>query len=83
MPKLAPNTTPLFVIVHDTGTPTQHMEIFSQYHSRLIYSDNFVFDANGKFLHQQGFSYGDIGKLIVYSMYQLHFGGGLKSFTSY
>ena len=74
MPELTPNTTPLFVIVHDTGTPAQHMEIFSQYPNRLIYSDNFVFDANGNFLYQQGFSDGDIGKQIVYSMYRLHFG---------
>lgn len=74
MPKLAPNTKPLFIIVHDANTPQQFIEIFTQYPKRLIYSDNFVFDASGNFLSQRGFSDGPIGKQIVYSMYRLHFG---------
>lgn len=74
MPELAPNTTPILAIVHDTGTPSQFIEIYSQYPDRLIYSDNFVFDASGNFLYKKGFSDGEIGKQIVYSMYRLHFG---------
>lgn len=74
MPELAPATKPILAIVHDTGTPEQFIEIYSYYPNRLIYSDNFVFNANGKFLHRQGFSDGAIGKQIVYSMYRLHFG---------
>ncbi|GHA17349.1 hypothetical protein GCM10008090_28800 [Arenicella chitinivorans] len=74
MPDLAPQTTPLFAIVHDTGTPGQFIEIYSQYPNRLIYSDNFVFDASGRFLSRDGFSDGEAGKQIVYSMYRLHFG---------
>jgi len=74
MPTLAPDSTPILAIVHDTGTPGQFIEVFNQYPGRLIYSDNFVFDANGNFLHRKGFSDGDAGKQIVYSMYRLHFG---------
>ncbi|MBL4672150.1 MAG: PepSY domain-containing protein [Arenicella sp.] len=74
MPQLAPNTTPILAIVHDTGTPGQFIEIFSQHPNRLIYSENYVFDANGNFLHTKSFSDGEIGKQIIYSMYRLHFG---------
>ena len=74
MPELAPNTKPLFAIVHDTGTPGQFIEIYAQYPNRLIYSDNFVFDASGQFLSRDGFSDGEVGKQVVYSMYRLHFG---------
>jgi len=74
MPTLAPDTKPILAIIHDTGTAGQFIEIFNQYPGRLIYSDNFVFDASGNFLHQKGFSDGDTGKQIVYSMYRLHFG---------
>ncbi|RBP50656.1 PepSY-associated TM helix domain-containing protein [Arenicella xantha] len=74
MPELAPNTKPILAIVHDTGTPGQFIEIYAQYPNRLIYSDNFVFDASGNFIKQEGFSDGAIGKQIIYSMYRLHFG---------
>lgn len=74
MTQLAPNTDPILAIVHDTGTPGQFIEIFTQHPNRLIYSENYVFNASGKFLHKKGFSDGQIGKQIVYSMYRLHFG---------
>lgn len=74
MPELAPNTTPILAIVHDTGTPGQFIEIFTQHPNRLIYSENYVFNAHGEFLHKKGFSDGEIGKQIIYSMYRLHFG---------
>jgi uncharacterized iron-regulated membrane protein len=74
MPELAPDTKPILAIVHDTGTPGQFIEIFSQHPNRLIYSENYAFNAKGEFLHKSGFSDGEIGKQIVYSMYRLHFG---------
>lgn len=74
MPTLAPNSKPIVAIIHETGTPQQFIEIFSQYPERLIYSDNVVFKANGEFLHRKGFSDGAAGKQIVISMYRLHFG---------
>ena len=74
MPELAPGTNPLFAIVHDTNTPKQFIQIFSQYPERLIYSDNFVFDASGNFISKDGFSDGEIGRQALYSVYRLHFG---------
>ncbi len=74
MPELAPGTKPLFVIVHDAGTPKQFAEVFTQYPNRLIYSDNFVFSPSGEFLSSRNFSEGDFSKQVVYSMYRLHFG---------
>lgn len=74
MPELAPNTNPILAIIHDTGTPGQFIEIFTQHPNRLIYSENYVFNASGDFLHKKGFSDGEVGKQIIYSIYRLHFG---------
>lgn len=75
MPKLAPKgTQPLFLIVHEANTAKQFIEIFVQYPKRLIYSDNFVFDADGNFIEQRGFANAEAGRQLVYSMYRLHFG---------
>lgn len=76
---IAPDATPFRMIVHDSGTPGQFLEILASHPNRMIYSENYRFDRNGEFLGKSGFSDGEVGKQVVYSMYYLHFGhfGGL------
>ena len=74
MPELAPGQTPILITVHDAGTPQRYAEVLATVKGRLIYSENYLFDADGQFLHKRGFSDGDAGKQIIYSIYRLHFG---------
>ncbi|MEO0364843.1 MAG: PepSY-associated TM helix domain-containing protein [Pseudomonadota bacterium] len=77
--QLAPDVTPVLVTVHDAGTPNRFIEIYATIEGRLIYSENYVFDAQGEYLEKRGFSDGEPGKQMIYSIYRLHFGrfGGL------
>lgn len=74
MKTIAPESTPLFLVLHEVGTPQQHMELYAKHPGRLIYSENYLFDANGNYLGKKGFSDGEVGKQLVYSVYRLHFG---------
>lgn len=76
---ISPNAEPLFMTLHKAGTAGQFMEIYARHPGRLIYSENYRFDTAGNYLGRAGFSDGDTGKQIVYSVYRLHFGhfGGL------
>ncbi|MEL7296348.1 MAG: PepSY-associated TM helix domain-containing protein [Pseudomonadota bacterium] len=74
MTELAPEQKPVMVIVHDAGTPQRFIEVLATVEERLIYSENYLFDADGNYLSKQGFSDGDAGKQIIYSMYRVHFG---------
>lgn len=79
MPGIAPEASPLYITVHDAGTPGQFMEVQAQHPGRLIYSENYRFDTSGNYLGKVGFSDGEAGKQAVYSVYRLHFGhfGGI------
>lgn len=79
MPDVAPGQTPILVTVHDAGSADQYIEVLTTMNGRLIYSENYLFDANGQYLSKRGFSDGDAGKQVIYSIYRLHFGrfGGL------
>lgn len=79
MQRIAPEATPLYITVHGAGTPGQFMEISGRHAQRLIYSENYRFDALGNYLGKAGFSDGEAGKQAVYSVYRLHFGhfGGM------
>lgn len=72
--RLAPEAEPIFLTIHEPRTPGQFLEIYAKLPGRLIYSENFRFDANGRYLGYAGFSDGPLGKQIVYSTYRLHFG---------
>jgi len=71
---LAPDAEPLFVVVHDAGEPGQFMSISVLEPKRLVYAENYLFDARGRFLRTDGISDGAPGKQLVYSIYRLHFG---------
>ena len=79
MRTLAPQADPFLITAHDVGEPNQFFSISATHPGRMIYSENYLFDASGVFLRTDGFSDGEPGKQVVYSIYRLHFGhfGGL------
>jgi uncharacterized iron-regulated membrane protein len=70
----APEATPFRLIVHNAGEPEQFLEILASHPQRMIYSENYRFDTEGSYLGKTGFSDGQAGQQIIYSMYYLHFG---------
>lgn len=72
--RLAPDAEPLFIVVHDAGEPGQYISVAASQPGRLIYAENYLFDADGQFLRTDGFSDGAAGKQVLYSIYRLHFG---------
>ena len=74
MSEINPDAKPFRLIVHDAGTPQQFFEIMASHPQRVIYSENYRFDPEGTYLGKVGFSDGEAGRQIVYSMYYLHFG---------
>lgn len=65
---------PIFLTVHDVGTPQQFIEIYAQVPEQLIYSENYRFTSAGEFLGTAGYEDGVWGKKLIYSLYRLHFG---------
>ena len=70
----APEASPQMVLIHDAGEPGQHISISARHKGRLIWGENYRFDADGAFIRTDGFADGPAGKQAVYSIYQLHFG---------
>ena len=79
MKTIAPEVTPFLITAHDVGEPNRFFSVSAAHPGRMIYSENYLFDASGNFLRTDGFSDGEAGKQAVYSIYRLHFGhfGGL------
>lgn len=69
-----PDGAPIFLTVHEPNTPGQMIEIYVKQPGRLIYSENYRFDAQGNYLEAGGYRDGNAGKQVVYSIYRLHFG---------
>ena len=69
-----PQASPEMILVHDAGLSGQHLSISAKHEGRLIYGENYRFDADGEFIQSDGYADGDTGKQAVYSIYQLHFG---------
>jgi hypothetical protein len=65
---------PFLITAHDVGQPGQFFSVSATHPGRMIYSENYVFDAGGAFLRTDGFSDGPAGKQAIYSIYRLHFG---------
>ncbi|OAB56310.1 hypothetical protein AY599_06940 [Leptolyngbya valderiana BDU 20041] len=57
----------------------QRVEILSIVPDRLIFGEYFLYDADGRYLGQQGLEDGTLGQQLIAGAYQLHFGsfGGL------
>jgi uncharacterized iron-regulated membrane protein len=69
-----PRAEPIGMTVYGAGTQRQSLEIYARQPGRMIYSENYRFDSEGRYLGKVGFSDGEVGKQVVYSMYYLHFG---------
>lgn len=71
----------IFLTVHEPRTEGQFIEVYVKQPRRLIYSENYRFDAEGELIERVGYRDGAIGSQVIYSMYRLHFGdfGGLLS----
>lgn len=74
MPEIAPGTTPFYITVEDAGEPEQYMLIGAEHPGRMIYAEQYRFDSAGNYLNKAGFSDGEAGKQIIFSVYRIHFG---------
>jgi uncharacterized iron-regulated membrane protein len=85
MATIAPEADPFLITAHDVGEPNQFFSVSATHPGRMIYSEDYLFDASGNFLRTNGFSDGEPGKQAVYSIYRLHFGhfGGLPVKVAY
>lgn len=85
METIAPEAQPFMILAHDVGEPGQFLAVPATHPGRLIYAENYLFDASGGFLRSDGFADGAVGKQAVYSIYRLHFGhfGGLPVKMAY
>jgi uncharacterized iron-regulated membrane protein len=85
MARRFPEAKPYYVVLHDPGTKGQHVQIIASHERRLIYGDNYNFDADGRYHGHAGLSDGQIGQQLAASTYNLHFGnfGGLPVKLAY
>jgi uncharacterized iron-regulated membrane protein len=74
MDTIAPGTTPFYVTVEEAGTPGQYMIVGTEHPGRLIYAEQYRFDSAGNYLDKVGFSDGEAGRQIIFSVYRIHFG---------
>lgn len=77
--RVHPDLTPWFVSFHEPATAGQHAKILARHPDRLIYGEDYTFDADGNLTGHTGLSDGPVGQQAVASFYPLHFGsfGGL------
>lgn len=72
--ELDPESEAVFMSVHEAGTEKQFLEIYAKQPGRLVYSENYRYNAEGEFIGHAGSSDGPLAKQIVLSIYRLHFG---------
>lgn len=74
-----------YVILHDPGTPEQHIQLIGNHPRRLIFGEYYRYDASGSFIDTARMSDGEIGQQLAASTYKLHFGtfGGLPVRLAY
>lgn len=80
-----PDVEPTFVTVVGPGTMGQRVMILAEVPRRLIYGENYIFDAAGRFRGTTGLADGRLGQQAAASVYKLHFGnfGGLPVELAY
>lgn len=80
MPDIAPDARPFYLTVEEADVPEKQWMIVGARHAgRLIWAEQYTFDAAGNYLGKVGYSDGDVGRQAIFSVYRLHFGhfGGL------
>ncbi|WGL16554.1 PepSY-associated TM helix domain-containing protein [Microbulbifer bruguierae] len=85
METLAPDARPIYFNVENANSPAQYILLGAQHPDRLIYVEQYRFDQQGNFLDKVGYSDGEPGKQVLFSLYRLHFGhfGGLPVMILY
>lgn len=80
-----PQVAPYYVVLHDPGTPEQHVQVIGEHPQRLIFGEYYNFDGDGNFLSTAGMADGTSGQQMAASSYNLHFGnyGGLPVKSAY
>jgi uncharacterized iron-regulated membrane protein len=80
-----PDSRPYLVILDDPATVGQQVHILALPPRRLIYGENYAFDADGRYKGKAGLSDGTLGQQMTASAYNLHFGnyGGLPVKIAY
>lgn len=79
MPQIAPDYEPFYITVENPGKADQYIIVGVEVPGRLIYAEQYRFNAAGDYLDHAGFSDGQPGQQFVFSLFRLHFGhfGGL------
>lgn len=74
-----PDLVPWYVVFHDPATVGQSAYLLAQHPRRLVYGDNYNFDAQGRLTGTVGLATGTLGQQVTASLYPLHFGsfGGI------
>ncbi len=80
-----PQVRPTYIFLHEPATAGQQVQVLAAHDRRLIYGDNYNFDARGGYKGHVGLSDGEIGQQVSASTYNLHFGnfGGLPVKLAY
>ena len=80
-----PDVEVTYAILHDPGTPGQHVQLVGAHSQRLIFGEYYSFTADGTFKGTAGLADGSLGQQAAASTYNLHFGnyGGLTVKIAY
>lgn len=74
METIAPDAVPFYVVVEDVGTPGEYILLGAKHPDRLIWVEQYRFDTAGNYLDKIGFSDGEPGRQVIFSVYRIHFG---------
>jgi len=72
--RVAPEAQPLFITFERPGEADQYLLMGAQHHDKLIYSEQYRFDAMGNYIDAVGYADGKAGQEAIFSVYRLHFG---------
>ena len=74
-----PEADPNYVMVNNVGSDHETLSVNAEIPNRLVYGDQWEFDAKGNLAGQQHMSDGAAGQQVYASLYRLHFGsfGGI------
>jgi len=69
-----PDANPNYVMINNLGTDHETFSVNAEIPDRLVYGDQWEFDAKGNLAGQQHMSDGAAGQQVYASIYRLHFG---------
>lgn len=72
--QIAPDAKPLFITFERPGQDNEYLLIGAQHTDKLIYAEQYRFDAMGNYINAVGYADGYAGQEAIFSVYRLHFG---------